>query len=121
MDQTHLREVLSRFHVWSEKYVLGLTVRQFERLGRCPFCELVNPEKWWEPWPECRVCFGRGRVPSKMVPALLNTIEYKKAVEDDAAHILSRWKRDKRFDARYSEAVPGGDGIISVISADQYN
>jgi len=112
MERTYLREVLKRFQIWSEKYVLGLTVRQFERLERCPFCELINPGKWWEPWPECRVCFGRGRVPSRMVPVLLNTIEYQKALRDGGIHISARWQRDKRNDARCFEVAPNSIGIV---------
>jgi len=121
MKQRYLKEIFAKFYVWNEKYILGLTVRQFERLERCPFCELINPGKWWEPWPECRVCFGRGRVPSRMVPVLLNTIEYQKSLRDGGTHISAHWKRDKRSDARCTEVMPDDVLTVEETPVVQYN
>lgn len=104
MKMKTLKTVKKKFNLWSEKYLLGLTVRQFERLARCPFCEFVNEGRWWEPWPHCLACFGRGRVPDKMTGDLLNTIEYQRIVRKGTVEVLN-WKRKIRLDARYSDLI----------------
>ena len=111
MKKRSVKTVKKKFNLWSEKYLLGLTVRQFERLARCPFCEFLNEDRWWEPWPDCLVCYGRGRVPVKMVGDLLNSMEYRRILNKGNVDAL-KWSRKKRFDSRYSDLIKVNDKEI---------